>query len=242
MTFQFIPVKTRVVHPPKDEIWDIIDGLDVRDGDIVFITSKILGLHQGRTVPVAGTDKSQLIRQEAQYYLPYELHGGWPVNMTIVQNTLMAAAGIDESNADDHYILWPSDPDQLCRDIRARLIQRHGLQNLGVVTTDSHTMPLRWGVTGIAIGLAGVEPLHDVRGAADLFGRPMNVTQVDRIDALSAMAVLLMGETAEATPIVILRDFSDIVFNPDASMRDFKIAPADDLYQPLLDVIIQNKS
>ncbi|MCL2094657.1 coenzyme F420-0:L-glutamate ligase [Candidatus Saccharibacteria bacterium] len=237
MSFEFIPVQTRIVQPPKDEIWDIIDGLEVREGDIVFITSKILGIHQGRCVKVGEVEKTELIRQEAEYWLPYEHRAGFPVNLTITENVLIPAAGIDESNANGYYVLWPKDPDGLCREIRKRLMDRCGVKQLGVVTTDSHTMPLRWGVTCIAIGLAGVEPLEDIRGEKDIFGREMMVTQVDKIDALSGMAGLLMGEGAEVRPVVILRGFKDIVFSETASMENFKIAPEDDIYQPMLDVI-----
>jgi len=98
-------------------------------------------------------------------------------------------------------------------------------------------MPLRWGVTGMAIGLAGVQPLRDIRGEKDLFGREMRTTQVDLIDPLAAMAVSLMGESDECAPIVILRGYKGIVFDELASMDDFKIAPEMDLYQPLLEVI-----
>jgi F420-0:gamma-glutamyl ligase len=237
MELEFIPIKTRIVHPPKDEIWDILDSLELRDGDIVFITSKILGIHQGRCVRSGTTSKEELIAREATRWLPYENRGGFHVNLTITDNILIPAAGIDESNADGHYIMWPKEVDKLCREIRARLMKRCGLVRLGVVSTDSHTTPLRWGVTGITTGLAGVEPLRDIRGHNDIFGRQMRVTQVNLIDPLSSMAVLLMGETDERTPIVILRGYDGIPFSDTASMDEFKISPDTDLYQPLLDVM-----
>ncbi|MCL2085343.1 coenzyme F420-0:L-glutamate ligase [Candidatus Saccharibacteria bacterium] len=237
MDFKFIPVKTRVVMPPRDEIWDIIDSLEVEEGDIVFITSKILAIHQGRCVKMGDAGKEDLIRRESEYWLPFTHRAGWRGNLTITDNTLIPAAGIDESNANGHYILWPKDIDDFCAEIRKRLMRKFNITRLGVVATDSHTMPLRWGVTGIAIGLAGVEPLEDIRGEEDIFGRPMEVTQVDRIDALTGMAVLLMGEGAEVKPIVILRGYENVVFSENASMDGFKIPPEDDMYQPLLDVI-----
>lgn len=237
MNINFIPVRTRVARPPKDEIWDILDSLEILDGDIIFITSKILALHQGRAVPVGEVPKEELIRREATRFLPYENKGGFHVNLTITDNILIPAAGIDESNADGHYILWPEDADKLCREIRGRLASRSGAKRLGVVSTDSHTTPLRWGVTGITTGLAGVNPLRDIRGERDLFGREMKVTQVNLIDPLSAMAVLLMGEAAEGIPIVILRGWTGIEFDENASMENFKIPPEVDLYQPLLEVM-----
>lgn len=238
MKIEFLPIKTRIVRPPKDEIWDIIDELEVRDGDVVFITSKIMGIHQGRTRKIGDISKEDLIRSEAERYLPYvNGTGDFHVNLTVNQGVLIPAAGIDESNADGHYVMWPREIDEFCREIRGRLMRKFNLGRLGVVSTDSHTTPLRWGVTGMAIGLAGIQPLRDIRGEKDLFGREMHVTQVDLVDPLAAMAVSLMGEGDECTPIVILRGYAGVVFDEEASMEDFKIEPEMDLYRPLLDVI-----
>lgn len=243
MNLNFIPVKTRIVHPPKDDIKDIINGLKLKDGDIIFITSKILGLAEGRTVKIGGIEKATLIKQESERYLPYfNETGNFHVNLTVTQNILIPAAGIDESNADGYYVMWPQNPDATCQKIHDHLVKKHHISNLGVVATDSHTTPLRWGVTGIAIGFAGIEPLKDIRGKLDLFGRPMQITKVNIIDALTAMAVLLMGESNECTPIVILRDFNKISFSDTASMADLKISPAEDLYQPLINPIPKNYS
>ena len=221
MKIEFLPVKTRIIHPPKDDISDILDSLEIKDGDIVFISSKVLGISEGRCFKVAEHDNT----------------GDFHVNLTVNQNILIPSGGIDESNANGYYVLWPKNPDESCRRIREKLMARTGVSNLGVVATDSHTTPLRWGVTGIAIGLAGVEPLEDIRGKEDLFGRAMHVTQIDKIDPLTSMAVAIMGESSEATPIVILRDYKDIKFSDTASMKDFKIDPDFDLYSPLIKVL-----
>ncbi|MCL2586805.1 MAG: coenzyme F420-0:L-glutamate ligase [Firmicutes bacterium] len=233
----FIQIKTRIVHPPKDPIWDILDSLSLQEGDIVFITSKILAIHQGRCVPVKGNNKQDLIKQEASHWTPYTNRGGFHVNLTITDNILIPSAGIDESNAEGHYILWPKNTDKLCREIRKYLMDKFQLENLGVISTDSHTTPLRWGVTGITTGFAGVKPLLDIRGTPDIFGYKMQVTQVNLIDPLTSMAVLLMGEGAEQTPIVILRDYAGLQFCEKSSMADMKISPDIDLYQPMLDVL-----
>ncbi len=238
MKIEFIPVKTRVVHPPKDEIWDIIDALEVRDGDIVFVTSKIMGIHQGRTRKVDEVAKEQLIWEEADRYLPYEnTDGGFNVNLTVAHGVLIPAAGIDESNADGYYVLWPEKIDEFCREIRDRLMEKNGLSKLGVVATDSHTTPLRWGVTGIAIGLAGVEPTKDIRGEEDIFGRKMKVTKIDMIDPLTSMAVNVMGESSEQCPVVIARGCEGIEFSDSGSMDGFMIDPEMDLYRPLIDAL-----
>lgn len=238
MNLNFIPIKTRIVHPPKDDISDIIDSLDLEDGDIVFITSKILSLAEGRTIKTDDVDKESLIRQEAERYLHYtSATGKFHSNLTVTKNILIPAAGIDESNADGYYVMWPANPDDTCRQLRTYLMKKHHIKHLGVVATDSHSTPLRWGVTGIAIGLAGVAPLRDIRGEPDLFGRPMHITKVDLIDPLTSMAVLLMGESTECTPIVILRGYEGIPFSDSASMQDLVIDPNIDLYSPLLQVL-----
>jgi len=237
---KFIPIKTRVVNPPKDEIWDILDTLKIKDGDIVFITSKILAIHQGRCHHKDSVKKEDLIRQESTHWTPYENKGGFFVNLTITDNILIPSAGIDESNANNHYILWPKNTDALCREIREYLVKKHNIKNLGIISTDSHTMPLRLGVTGITTGLSGVMPLRDIRGENDIFGKELKITQVNLVDPITSMAVLIMGEAAETTPIVILRGHKHITFDANASMDNLKIAPDLDLYKPLLDNLAQN--
>lgn len=243
MSFTFTPIKTRIILPPKDEIWDVLDTLPLLcEKDILFITSKILAIHQGRCVPCDGVDKNDLIKQEATYHLPYTHPEGFSVNLTITDNTLIAAAGIDASNANNHYILWPKKVDALCKEIRSYLCRKNKIKQLGIVSTDSHTTPLRYGVMGMTTGLFGIEPLKDYRGKEDLFNRKMHLTQVNQIDALSAMAVLLMGETNECTPIVLLRGYDKIEFNENASMDTFKVPPEIDLYTPLLSPILKHKT
>ena len=239
MNLEFIPVKTRIVNPPKDEIWDIIDSLKIEDGDIIFITSKILSIHQGRTVKITSeTTKEELAKRESERFLHYQNESeGFSANITITDNNLILSAGIDASNAADHYILWPKNVDELCKEIREHIINKTGVKNLGVVATDSHSSPLRLGVTGFTIGLSGVEPLSDIRGEKDLFGRELHITMVNEIDPLTSMAVLLMGESSECTPIVILRNYRKIKFNKNASMKDLKVSPEQDIYAPLLKII-----
>jgi F420-0:gamma-glutamyl ligase len=82
-----------------------------------------------------------------------------------------------------------------------------------------------------------VEPARDIRGKPDLFGREIQLTKVDMIDALSGMAVLAMGESNECTPVVIARGDFDVVFSNTASMDGFKIDMDEDIYKPLIKVI-----
>jgi len=238
MNLELIPVKTRAFLPPKDDIWETIDSLEVGEKDVVFISSKIIAIHQGRTVKVGTIAKEDLVKQEADRFLSYENEdGGFGVNLTVSHGVLIPAAGIDESNANGYYILWPENIDEFCREVRQKLMKKFNLKELGIVATDSHTTPLRWGVTGLSIGLAGVEPTKDIRGEEDIFGRKMELTKVDMIDPLTAVAVNLMGESNERTPIVIAKNCKHLVFSDEASMEGFKIEPEMDLYRPILDAI-----
>ena len=238
MKFDFIPIKTRIVSPPKDNIDDIFESIDLKDGDIIFITSKILGIAEGRCFATDKFVKEDLIAKEADRYLKYtNKMGGFQINLSVNQGILIPAAGIDESNTNGYYVLWPKDPDKTCREIRNFFIKKFGVKNLGVVMTDSHSTPLRWGVTGFSIGIAGVNPLEDMRETEDLFGRKMHITQINKIDPLASMAVALMGECSESTPIVILRGYTNIQFSDSASMEHLKIKEDLDLYYPLIKAI-----
>ena len=93
MKIELLPIKTRIVHPPKDEIWDIIDNLEVKDGDIIFITSKIVAIHQGHTVSKDKIAKEDLIRQEAERMITYRNPtGNYSVNLTVAHGVLIPAA------------------------------------------------------------------------------------------------------------------------------------------------------
>ncbi len=239
-TMQFIKVKTRVMVPPKDDLYAAMDAAmpKLHEGDIVLITSKVVSIHQGRCVPVAQVlDKNALIIKEAEQYIPIaKTSNPWGVILTIKQHTLIPTSGIDESNANGHYILWPRKINETAREIGQHLRKKYRVKKLGVIITDSHTVPMRWGTIGVSIGFWGFNPLKDYRGAKDIFGRKLKFTQANIPDALSALAVMLMGEGNERVPIVIARNVPGIRFSPRSYYRSFVINPTMDLYAPLLKV------
>ncbi len=233
----FIPVKTRSVLPPKDDLYKLIDNHvpKLKEGDVLFITSKILSIHQGRCLKIQDTKyKIQLIEQEADYSLPKRKVGGSDIILTIKDFTLIPSAGIDESNGNGYTILWPKNVNLLCKQICEYLKKKHKIKNLAVVATDSHTTPLRWGTQGIAIGFFGLQPNYDYRGKKDIFGRKMKYTKSNIVDSLSAMAVLLMGEGSESIPMLIVRSAKFIKFTNKETYKNFVIEPKKDLYYPLL--------
>lgn len=121
---------------------------------------------------------------------------------------VMANAGVDQSNvaADGAPValLLPRDPDASAERLRAAFVERTG-RRVGVVINDSFGRPWRIGTVGIAIGSAGLPALFDQRGQHDLFGRTLRVTMVAIADEVAAAASLLMGQAAEARPVVVLR-------------------------------------
>ncbi len=122
-----------------------------------------------------------------------------------------AHAGIDQSNVDhaagESALLLPRDPDASASKLLAELMQHAGVQ-LGLIISDSMNRPWRMGTVGCAIGSAGISVLDDYRGGTDIFGRELKVTLINRADAIASAATLVMGETTEKIPLVIVRGFS----------------------------------
>ena len=227
--------------PPVKVGESLIEVLDryvvtLSEKSILAITSKVVSLCQGRVVPQDSVrDKYELVRREADAYLAQE---DCPYHLTIKNNILIPSAGIDHSNGDGAYILYPEDIQQTVADIWRHLRKKHSLTKVGVIITDSHTTPLRKGVTGITLGWCGFEPLHSYIGQPDIFGQPLRVTQINILDALAVSAVFVMGEGAEQTPIALIEDAPKIRFLPDPPSRkqeqDIQISLEDDIYAPLL--------
>ncbi|MGH7237527.1 MAG: coenzyme F420-0:L-glutamate ligase, partial [Candidatus Saccharimonadales bacterium] len=96
-------------------------------------------------------------------------------HFTIKDNTLIPMAGIDESNGDGNYVLWPKDSQKTVNEIREYLKNRFKLKTIGVVITDSTCQPLRRGTIGVCLAHSGFLALNDYRQKPDLFGRKFNV-------------------------------------------------------------------
>lgn len=144
-----------------------------------------------------------------------------------------ANAGVDASNVagpDAEMVLrLPEDPDRSARRLRARLRDLTGAAP-AVIISDSHGRPWREGTVGVAIGVAGLAPVQDLRGAPDLFGRALQITLVGFADQISAAASLVSGQADEGLPVVLVRG---LPFEPDetASARQI-VRPAEhDLFR-----------
>ncbi|MBN2309490.1 MAG: coenzyme F420-0:L-glutamate ligase, partial [Candidatus Hydrogenedentes bacterium] len=209
----------------------------LHEGTVVAVTSKIVALCEGRVVSPEDADKGALIAQEADHYLPASANK-YHVALTIKDSMLVASAGIDESNTDGYYVLWPECPQASANRIRAALCERAGCRRLGVILTDSRSVPLRWGVTGLCIAHSGFAAITDRIGAPDVFGRPLSMTRVNVADALAAAAVLVMGEADEQTPLAVIEDLPFVEFQDrDPTPEELacvRIDPEDDMFGALL--------
>lgn len=236
------PVKTDKVKPGSHTIFELLDEHlpTLPEKSILAVTSKIVSLCEGRVLPIKGTDKQKLVEQEADYYLPASL-SKYDYPFTITHNTLIPASGIDESNGDGHYILWPKDPQKSANEIRKHLKKKFSVKDVGVIITDSTCMPLRWGTIGIAMAHSGFRPLNTYIGKPDLFGRPFKVSRAGVASGLAAAAVVAMGEGAEQTPVVVVKDVAFIEFQDrDPSPEDIAelLVPKDeDLYGPFFEAV-----
>ncbi len=239
-------IKTPRVVPGCGSLLELLDDLvtSLPERSVLAITSKIVSLCEGRVVSFEGSDKAALVQQESQYYLPAGA-SRYALELAIADNTLVQAAGIDESNAPHHYVLWPSDSQITANHVRGYLVERFKLTQVGVIITDSVCTPLRLGTTGIALSHSGFQALHSYVGEPDLFGRPFNVSQANIAGGLAATAVLAMGEGAECTPLAIIEDPLHVSFQSHdptpEELAALVIDPKDDLFAPLLGSVAWQK-
>ncbi len=238
-------IKTHKITGKDTNLYTILDTYlpKVSEKSIVVVTSKIIAVAEGRTVKIGDIDKEELVKQEAEYFLPPDPK--YHFSLTIKNGLLIPSSGIDESNGNGDYVLWPRDPQKWANDIRVHLVEKFNLKHVGVIITDSKTTPLRWGVTGAAIAYSGFLPLNNKIGTPDIFGRKLQATQVNIMDGLAAGAVVVMGETDEQTPLAVIEDVPFVEFvdrNPtDEELKKLKIAIEDDLYAPLLKSVAWEK-
>ncbi|MDO8729261.1 MAG: coenzyme F420-0:L-glutamate ligase [bacterium] len=223
------PIRTKVFKEGDDLFAFVACYFNkLTDKSVIVVTSKIVALAEGRTA-VAGNDKikEKLIKKESDFAL-HTKH----IWMTLRDGMVMASAGIDESNARGKFILLPKNSFKTARLLRKKLQQKYGIKNLGVLITDSRTVPLRSGVTGVALGCAGFRSVKDYKGQRDIFGRKFKFSSVDIADSLAAAAVLVMGEGKEQQPLAIITK-APVEFSEKAYRRELEIAIQDDMYLPL---------
>jgi len=216
------------------------------DGDVLVLAQKIVSKAEGRLVRLADvtpsaraielgkeTDKDprlvQLILDESTEVMRQR------PGMLLVRHRLGnvgAHAGIDQSNVDhkdgEAALLLPVDPDASARRLHEGLYARTG-KRLALIIADSMNRAWRLGTIGGAIGCHGLAVLDDLRGTGDLYGRELKVTVINRADSLAAAASLLMGESVQRTPAVLIRG---LPWQPSAQTAHDIIRPlAEDMFR-----------
>jgi coenzyme F420-0:L-glutamate ligase/coenzyme F420-1:gamma-L-glutamate ligase len=220
----------------------IAEHADIRDGDVVVIAHKAVSKSEGRIVALGGVEPS-----ERAVALATE-HGKDPRQVQVVLDEsaevlraergvlvcrtrhgfVCANAGVDASNAGapDTLVLLPLDPDASARSLRASLRERTGA-TIAVLITDSFGRAWRHGQCDVAIGIAGLAPLVDLRGEADSDGRTMNATWIAVADQAAAAADLVRGKTS-GTPVVVLRGLAEHVLDEDGAGAEALIRARDE--------------
>jgi coenzyme F420-0:L-glutamate ligase / coenzyme F420-1:gamma-L-glutamate ligase len=195
-------------------------GFSLAPGDVLVLAQKIVSKAEGRNVDLATVTPSpravtlgketgkdarlvELILEESTEVLRHRL------GVLIVAHRLglvLANAGIDRSNVDgrEHVLLLPRDPDGSCAELRGAIAAATGV-DVGIMIIDSIGRAWRNGTIGTAIGVAGLPGLLDLRGTPDVFGRPLETTEVGLADELAAAASLVMGQAGEGRPVVLAR-------------------------------------
>lgn len=218
-------------------------SLKLERGDIVIVCQKIISKAEGRVVDLNDIKPSQLAINFANRYekdpraveivlrqtsrivrmdrgvLIVETGPGW----------VCANAGVDESNsmADHLAILLPEDADRSASTIRAELMRRYSIE-IAVLVTDTFGRPWRDGLTEVCLGIAGMNPMLDLRGTTDMAGRELHHTVVAVADELASAAGLLMQKAA-GIPVVLVRGYK---YEPSEGSAKVLIRPAEaDLFR-----------
>lgn len=234
-------IQTPRVKPNYDLLALLRDSIrSLEEKSVVIVTSKIVSLCEGSVVPIkTGTveEKQALAKKEAEAYLD-ESFSKWDLVLAIKHNAIAIDAGVDASNTGKYYALLPKDPYQSAKEIWQFLRKEFQVKELGVIITDSRSVPLRWGRIGTNLGHCGFNALNDKVGTKDLFGRELRSTQVGVAEGLAVAGVVEMGEAAEARPIAVITQITDITFNlkppTKKEINHLKISIDDDVYGPML--------
>lgn len=220
-----------LVRPGDDLAGLLVTALEKRatvpcNGDVLVVAQKIVSKAEGRYVDLTAVEPSpraqslarevekdarlvEVILQESRRVVRHR------PGVLIVEHRLgyvMANAGIDRSNIDpaagaEPVLLLPRDPDAAAAALQARLAAHFAcaIGAIGVIVSDSFGRAWRRGTVGIALGAAGLPALVDLRGRADLYGRPLQVSETGFADEIAAAASLLMGQADEGVPAVLVR-------------------------------------
>ena len=220
---QLYPLKSKLFLPGDSLVAGFVGslsaaGLTVKNGDIIAVASKAVSISERSIVSLSKVRPRALARrlgrrfdmvpEFAQVVLNEAdaVYGGVPgALLTLKNGDAIANSGVDRKNAPgDSVIPWPKDPHRSAETIRKSL-NRKLRKRIGVVIVDSRVTPLRLGTIGLAIASSGFQPVRDSRGSKDLYGRKVRITLQALADGIAGATQLLMGETRETIPFVLVR-------------------------------------
>ncbi len=241
---QVLPITGIPEISSGDDLADVLislSSLNLENGDVLVVTHKIVAKAEGRIVDLRKVEPSALAKQFAREYGkdPRQIEVVLRETRRIVRmdrgviisethhGFVCANAGVDASNIPDEesVCLLPVDPDASARRIRETLSERLALE-LAVIVSDSFGRAWRFGITDIAIGVAGMNPLVDYRGQKDEHGRLMDASVLAVADEISGAAELVMGKT-NGVPAAIVRGYdyepasgsgADLIMPPERDM------------------------
>ena len=197
----------------------IAERAQLEDGDVVVVAQKVVSKAEGRVVRLDDVEASARARElagnwcdprESEVILRESRRIVRSRNSLVIAETehgfVCASAGVDHSNAAEPHtlVLLPVDPDASARRIRDAIGAKTG-RSVAVIVTDSFGRPFRRGTTDVAIGVAGLAPLRDLRGTADRAGSVLRSTQVAVADEIAAAANLVRASKADGIPVVVVR-------------------------------------
>jgi len=221
---QLFGVRTKLIKKGDDLSNTILEALNkqklkIEDGDVLAIASKAVAIAQNRLKRLSSVKPSEkakklarrfemepsfveIVLQEAE-----EVYGSVSkALLTLKDHILTANAGVDRKNSPLEYVaLWPKNPFKIAEKIRRELLGRTG-KRVGVLIVDSRVAPLRMGTTGLALAVAGFKPVRDCRVDKDLYGNSISITRHAIADDLASAAHLIMGETNERRPAVLIKN------------------------------------
>ncbi len=229
-------------------------GKLLKERDIIVIAEKVIATSQGRIVKLS--EVKQISEKAKNFAIKYDmderyvelilreasmiLGGMRHVILAKVNDFLIANAGIDQSNAGpDNVVLLPKNLNEVVWDYWKELKKVFNINKLGVIISDSRVQPLRKGTIGIAIATAGFEPIEDLRGHPDLFGRPLEITMRAIADDLTSAAQFLLSEADKQTPVVIIRG-SNVEFTANPKTTP-EMAPEECLYMNIFSKYLLRK-
>ena len=245
-SLEILPVEGIPEVQPGDDLSELISRTaeeDLRAGDILIVTHKIVSKAEGRLVDLRAIEPSALAKGFAARYErdPRQIEVVLRESRRIVRmdrgliiaetrhGFVCANAGVDVSNVpgEDRVCLLPVDPDASATRLRKALVAQTG-SNLAVIVSDSFGRPWREGITNVAIGVSGMDPLADYRGRRDPHGRPLEASVLAAADELAAAAELVMGKTA-GIPVAIVRGYP--YERGSGTGRDLLMPPERDLFR-----------